>query len=315
MRPLIVAALLAATVSAAAARDCAAIDADARDAETSRDLTRLDALVKEAGGPETGCRPEWIAALQDDVAKAYVDRFFMATESVGGGPAAMRENLHLLEDGRRHGEPWQLLLTLAEVHYELSDYDAAAPLYEQAVSVMTKRVEGLPADDPEMRALPDVDSFKAIHGRMVASALLAKDYAPPVVTRGEPDAGLFVESWRGYAVKSVPVPVQFEFGSADFTEKGRKAAEHLAAYLKTSRLPAVTFVGHTDPVGSDADNLALSEKRAAALRDFVVASGYGGRVDVVGRGEREPFRPADAVRFAGDQESLHELDRRVELQR
>ncbi len=239
----------------------------------------------------------------------------MATESAGGGPAAMRENLPLLDAGRRHGEPWQLLLTLAEVRFELSDYDAAAPLYEQAVSVMGKRVEGLKPDDPEMRALPDVDAFKAIHGRMAEAALLAKDFEPPVVTRGEPETGLFVERWRGYTVKTVPVPVQFEFGTADFTEKGRKAAEHLAAYLKASKLRSVTLVGHTDPVGSDADNMVLSEKRAEALRDFVVAAGYGGTITVVGRGERDPFRPADAVRFAGDEASLHALDRRVELQR
>lgn len=314
LRLLILPALLVGIVPAAA-RDCVTIDADARDAETSRDLPRLEALAAEAASPASGCSAEWLAAFRDDIAKTYVDRFFMATETLGGGPKAMAENIGLLEAGRRYGEPWQLLLTLAEVRYELDDYDAAAPLYAEAVAAMSTMARTLPADAPEMRSLPDAEGFQAIHARMAESALLAKDFVAPPASRGTPEAGLFVESFRGYVVKSVPVPVQFEFGTADFTEKGRKAAEHLAAYLKSSKLPAVTLVGHTDPIGSEEDNLVLSEQRAETLRDFVVAAGYGGTVRVVGRGESEPYRSPEAVRFAGNDDALFALDRRVELQR
>lgn len=307
--------LLVALAAGAAARDCAAIDADARDAETSRDLDRLEALLAEAADPTSGCTADWRAAFETDVANAYVDRFFAATGAAGSGPEAMRANLPLLEAGRRHGEPWQLLLTLAEVRYELADYDAAAPLYEAAVAALEARVAVLPPDADELRQMPGVDDFRAIHARMTQSALLARDFDPPPATRGAPSEGLFVGSWRGYVVKSVPVPVQFEFASAAFTEKGRKAAAHLADYLKTSGLSAVTLVGHTDPIGGEADNLRLSLRRAEALRDFVAAAGYAGRVTVEGHGEREPFRAVDAARFAGDRDALYALDRRVELLR
>jgi OOP family OmpA-OmpF porin len=310
-RALFFALLLAA--APAAARDCTAIDTDARNAEAGGDLAMLAALHDEASRAAASCGADWLAAFGDDVAKAHVNRFFVRTEVAGGGPAAMSENLHLLEEGRRFGEPWQLLLTLAEVRYELGDYDAAAPLYEAAMAAMADTVRRIGTVDGEARELPDVDAFRIIHGRMVQAALLARDFEPPPAVRGEPEVGLFVESWRGYAVKAVPVPVQFEFGKTSFTEKGRKAAEHLAAYLKSAKPSAVTLVGHTDPVGSEADNLALSVARAEALRDVVVAAGYAGRVTVMGKGESEPFRAVDAARFAGDEERLHVLDRRVEL--
>jgi OOP family OmpA-OmpF porin len=310
---LIVAVMLAAAPAAASGRDCAAIDADARTAEVGGDLASLARLHAEAAAPGSTCGADWLADFGEDVAKAYVDRFFVGTEVAGGGPAAMRDHLHLLEEGRRYGEPWQLLLTLAEVRYELGEWNAAAPLYAAAVARMSTALRTLSPGDPDARQLPDVESFRIIHGRMTQAALLATEFQPPAVERGAPQTGLYVESWRGYAVKAVPVPVQFEFGTTDFTEKGRRAAEHLAAYLKTSKLPSVTLVGHTDPVGSEADNRALSLARAEAVRDFVAAAGYAGRIAVEGRGESEPFRAVDAARFAGDEPALHALDRRVEL--
>ena len=60
----------------------------------------------------------------------------------------------------------------------------------------------------------------------------------------------------------------------------------------------VQIIGHTDTVGSDADNDALSLKRAKEISDSLVAIG---RLDVAitrfaGRGEREPLVPtADNV--------------------
>ena len=70
----------------------------------------------------------------------------------------------------------------------------------------------------------------------------------------------------------------------------------------------VEIIGHTDTVGSDADNDALSVKRAQEIRDALVAMG---RIDLsiadfAGRGEREPLVPtADNVEEA--------RNRRVEI--
>lgn len=52
----------------------------------------------------------------------------------------------------------------------------------------------------------------------------------------------------------------------------------------------VVIEGHTDDRGADAANLALSERRAASVRDALIALGAdGGRIKVVGKGELMPL--------------------------
>jgi OOP family OmpA-OmpF porin len=51
----------------------------------------------------------------------------------------------------------------------------------------------------------------------------------------------------------------------------------------------VTIEGHTDAVGSDAYNQQLSERRAAAVKRYLVTKGIAAdRLETVGRGESEP---------------------------
>ena len=116
-------------------------------------------------------------------------------------------------------------------------------------------------------------------------------------------------------VKAVPVPVQFHFDSTRFTGKGEQVAAYLLDYLLNEDLAYVKLVGHTDPKGDANYNLGLSERRAAALRDYLYAGGYDGIIDVEGRGETEPFQAVDPSKFADDIEARHQLDRRVELVR
>jgi OOP family OmpA-OmpF porin len=49
--------------------------------------------------------------------------------------------------------------------------------------------------------------------------------------------------------------------------------------------------GHTDSDGSEADNLALSERRAGAVADYLTAAGVDAeRLVAVGYGESRPVR-------------------------
>jgi len=69
-----------------------------------------------------------------------------------------------------------------------------------------------------------------------------------------------------------------------------KARASMVAY------PDVTVViaGHTDNVGSDDANRTLSQKRAQAVKDWLVSKGIpGGRMKVVGKGETEPMSSND----------------------
>lgn len=79
------------------------------------------------------------------------------------------------------------------------------------------------------------------------------------------------------------------------------------AALANFPAPEITVIGHTDRVGRLEDNDALSVKRAATVRDFLVGMVASGTIiDIAGRGEREPLVPtADGVPEA--------LNRRVEI--
>ena len=97
------------------------------------------------------------------------------------------------------------------------------------------------------------------------------------------------------------------------TAKGEAAAADLFSYLKAQGSPKITLVGHTDPVGPAHSNQILSEERALAVKDYLMSSGYGGGIHIVGKGEHELYQPADASRYSI--EELHQMSRRVELVR
>jgi outer membrane protein OmpA-like peptidoglycan-associated protein len=69
----------------------------------------------------------------------------------------------------------------------------------------------------------------------------------------------------------------------------------------------VRIEGHTDQRGDDAFNLALSERRAAAVQAALIAMGLSAdRIEVVAFGESQPCDH-------GDTEEAHARNRRVEL--
>jgi outer membrane protein OmpA-like peptidoglycan-associated protein len=83
--------------------------------------------------------------------------------------------------------------------------------------------------------------------------------------------------------------------------------ERLAQFMRDYPERSVRIEGHTDSVGSDETNQALSERRADAVRDALVAQNAPSeRIDTVGYGESRPIASNDNV--AGRQQN-----RRVEI--
>jgi len=315
-KTLLGAALVAAALLSpglAAARPCSVIDSEARairQVQSQDDLDRLIELYKEAHDEAAGCDETYLAIFGDDVARAHVDMFWAEYEKDQDAAA----HKHILEAGKQFGQPWQLLLQLAEVDYEIGASDTAAVYYQQAVTAMqtTDRAVG---DTVAKDSLPNVEEFKGIYARMAQSALLAEDFSPPPASRGVgEDGGLFIPEYRGFKVESVPVPIEFQFASIRFTLKGEKAAAHLLEHLKGAKVATVKLVGHTDPVGSDAANARLSLRRAEAVRRYLVENGYEGEIIVDGKGESQPFEPVPE-KLEGDENAVNQLHRRVELVR
>jgi outer membrane protein OmpA-like peptidoglycan-associated protein len=109
----------------------------------------------------------------------------------------------------------------------------------------------------------------------------------------------------------VPVPIKFVFRTAEFTDEGKKAADLLLQYLLLRQLPSIRMTGHADERGTSAFNMSLSSERLEAVAAFLRAGGYTGRVELIPKGDLEPFRGVDRSVVPRDQ--LYDLDRRVEL--
>ena len=97
-------------------------------------------------------------------------------------------------------------------------------------------------------------------------------------------------------VSALSLPVQFAFDSANILPAARQQLDALAEGIRM--LPAIQSIvieGHTDATGSDAYNEVLSQRRAIAVKRYLVAS-HGidpMRLRAVGLGDYVPLPGRD----------------------
>lgn len=83
--------------------------------------------------------------------------------------------------------------------------------------------------------------------------------------------------------------VQFATGKADLRPEAREALARFAGIIGVYPSIRVTVEGHTDTTGSYETNQALSQARATAVRDYLVAQGVdSSHIDVRGLGPDQP---------------------------
>jgi OOP family OmpA-OmpF porin len=83
----------------------------------------------------------------------------------------------------------------------------------------------------------------------------------------------------------------FDTGKADLKPEGQAKLDDVAAKLQQPgvQIDSMTITGHTDSVGSPASNQRLSERRAEAVKAYLVAKGVdGSKIKTVGRGHTKP---------------------------
>jgi peptidoglycan-associated lipoprotein len=84
--------------------------------------------------------------------------------------------------------------------------------------------------------------------------------------------------------------VYFGYDSWTITEEGRQALMQDAQWIKGNPAALVKIEGHCDERGTLAYNLVLGEKRAKAVRNYLVELGIGAnRLAVVSYGKERPF--------------------------
>ena len=94
-------------------------------------------------------------------------------------------------------------------------------------------------------------------------------------------------------VGSLPPPAKsftlyFLEGTTDMTPESVPVLDDLRAEIAQRPGAEVQVTGHTDTVGSDSDNDALSQKRAEEILSLLASKGFDRTImSAVGRGERE----------------------------
>jgi len=92
---------------------------------------------------------------------------------------------------------------------------------------------------------------------------------------------------------TVSADALFDFNKATLRPEGKRKLDEVVAKSKDIKLEVVIAVGHTDRIGSDAYNQKLSERRAAAVKGYLVAKGIeANRVYTEGKGKKQPVTKA-----------------------
>jgi len=82
----------------------------------------------------------------------------------------------------------------------------------------------------------------------------------------------------------------FDFNRAEVNPSGRDILDHAVKVLRDNPGLRVTVEGHTDSVGSAAYNQKLSERRAQAVKRYLVRQGIDpSRITTEGYGKSRPI--------------------------
>jgi OOP family OmpA-OmpF porin len=121
--------------------------------------------------------------------------------------------------------------------------------------------------------------------KKVAEAAPEPKPAPVVVAKPAPKPEPVVEK------VSLKAGALFDVNKADLKAAGKSELDALAGKIKDSntQIEQITVTGHTDSAGSKQLNETLSERRADAVKSYLVSKGLSGdRIVTKGAGDAQP---------------------------
>lgn len=130
-------------------------------------------------------------------------------------------------------------------------------------------------------------------------------------TTGEPDASVSAKDmdFNAEGSDSGKIPglytVQFDYDQATLNTEARRLLGENANWMKERPNTVVQVEGHCDNRGSVEYNLALGERRAKAVKNYLVSLGLDPkRLTIISYGEEKPIAQ-------GDSEDAHTRNRRA----
>lgn len=110
------------------------------------------------------------------------------------------------------------------------------------------------------------------------------------------------------ARRAFSAAIYFDLDKSDLTADARATLDAKLPLLRANSAVRIRIAGHTDERGSDAYNIALGQRRAAAAKRYLVDNGIAAdRIDVVSFGEDRPA-------MQGSDESAWSRNRRDEFE-
>ncbi len=115
-----------------------------------------------------------------------------------------------------------------------------------------------------------------------------------------PEPLVITETRPAAPVVAAPVPVSekinfsaealFDFDQSIVKQDGKNALDQMLDSLKNMNTEVMVTVGHTDSIGNDEYNQALSIRRAEAVKAYLISRGIAAdRVYTEGKGEAQPI--------------------------
>jgi OOP family OmpA-OmpF porin len=101
--------------------------------------------------------------------------------------------------------------------------------------------------------------------------------------------------------------IEFESGSALLTDSGKAILDEMAGALKKVNFKKVEVIGHTDNLGTQGRNLALSRSRADSVKTYLVGKGI--QSELIGASGMGPDQPI----VANTTEEGRKRNRRIEF--
>lgn len=220
-------------------------------------------------------RPDVMATFEDGVV-------------VISGAVSSQEEEQLLQDAARASvHPSNVRVEFVD-DVTTSTEDGVVRLSSLVVLMAPNLASGtatLNADDVELVGV-ELDPAR---GSRLSS--LASDLGVMVTLEFRPVADLFAVERLQDALDAMVAaePIGFMPRGIELALSATPTIERIAARVRALDGVVVTVIGHTDSDGSAANNLALSEARAAAVRDALIVGGVEPTAVVLeARGEAEP---------------------------
>ena len=90
--------------------------------------------------------------------------------------------------------------------------------------------------------------------------------------------------------------VLFGYDSSELDDDDRSVLDNQAKFLNQNPSLKVTVEGHCDERGTREYNLALGEKRASAVKDYLISVGINSeRISVISYGKEKPVNPGSST--------------------